>query len=122
MKKIYIKRIYDSYEDSDGYRILVDRLWPRGISKADAKLDEWAKDFTPSSQLRKQIHQEEISWDEFALEYVNELNANPGFKQWIGLIKDILQLRNVTLITAAKFLPHNHADTLKEIMERSLKN
>lgn len=122
MKKIYIKRIYDPYEESDGYRILVDRLWPRGISKADAKLDEWAKDFTPSNQLRKQVHQEEISWDEFALEYVNELNANPRFTQWISLIKDILQKQNVTLITAAKFLPHNHADILKEIMEKSLKN
>lgn len=120
MKKIHIKRVYDPYEESDGYRILADRLWPRGISKMDAKLNEWAKDFTPSSKLRKKFHQQEINWDEFSSEYGQELTENPEFTKWTASIKDILQTQNITLITVVKLLPNNHAAVLKDQLENNL--
>lgn len=116
MKDILIKRIYDEKNQADGWRILIDRLWPRGISKERASLDEWAKDFTPSNDLRKSIHQEQISWDDFALKYEDELKNNEGFPAWEKEVKDKLKKQPVTLITAAKIEGRNHADILRNIL------
>jgi uncharacterized protein YeaO (DUF488 family) len=120
MNTLRIKRIYDPWDDSDGYRILSDRLWPRGISRAEARLNEWAKDFAPSSQLRREVHQNDIPWDEFTLKYQQELARNPEFVRWSAALKNLLLSGNVTLITAAKLQPHSHADILKAAMEKNM--
>lgn len=116
MKQLNIKRIYEAAEDTDGYRILVDRLWPRGISKDRAHIDEWAKDMTPSAQIRTEIHSKEIDWDRFAAEYRYELENNPSFMGWKEKIHATLKSEPVTFLTAAKLEPQNHASILKQIV------
>lgn len=74
MGKIKIKRIYEQSSADDGYRVLVDRLWPRGVSKKDANLDEWNKEIAPSTELRKWFDHKEERFDEFACRYREELN------------------------------------------------
>ena len=75
--KIAIKRVYEPYEESDGYRVLVDRLWPRGLTKARVHYDEWAKFLAPSTELRKAFGHDPAHWATFQEKYVAELNANP---------------------------------------------
>jgi len=70
---VRIKRVYDSPSSEDGYRVLVDRLWPRGISKDDAKLDDWLKSNAPSDELRKSFHSDRSRWGEFRRQYLSEL-------------------------------------------------
>ena len=112
---IYMKRIYTTASDMDGKRILVDRLWPRGIKKEDAKIDLWAKEITPSTELRKWYHQDiEHRWDEFQQHYKAELLEQPEMLQHIS---KIAQHEKVTLITAAKNEQHNHVVVLKQILE-----
>ena len=69
------KRIYEASDESDGYRVLVDRLWPRGISKEKAKIDLWAKNIAPSNELRKQFHQDG-NWEKFKQKYASEIEKN----------------------------------------------
>lgn len=113
---ILVKRAYDTWDKTDGYRILVDRLWPRGVSKEEAKIDEWAKEITPSTQIRKEWHGGEITWDEFAKKYKQELLVNPSLPTWVEQVKEKMQEQDVTLVTAAKLLPHCHVDVLKEVL------
>lgn len=113
---IYMKRIYTTASDMDGKRILVDRLWPRGIKKEDAKIDLWAKEITPSTELRKWYHQDiEHRWDEFQQHYKAELLEQPEMLQHIS---KIAQHEKVTLMTAAKNEQHNHVVVLKQILEQ----
>ena len=113
---IYMKRIYTDASDMDGKRILVDRLWPRGIKKEDAKIDLWAKEITPSTELRKWYHQDiEHRWDEFQQHYKAELLEQPEMLQHIS---KIAQHEKVTLMTAAKNEQHNHVVVLKQILEQ----
>lgn len=120
MKQIRVKRIYDAWEKADGYRVLTDRLWPRGITKADANLDEWAKEFAPSSPLRKQVHQEEITWPAFSEAYQKELAENPGFPLWVDALVEILLDDNITFLTAAKPEPRSYVDILKAAVEKHI--
>lgn len=113
---IYMKRIYTAASEMDGKRILVDRLWPRGIKKEDAKIDLWAKEITPSTELRKWYHQDiEHRWEAFQQRYKAELLAQPEMLQHIS---KIAQHEKVTLITAAKNEQHNHVVVLKQILEQ----
>lgn len=73
---IHIKRAYDEYSKNDGYRILVDRLWPRSIKKEDAAIDEWIKDIAPSGELRKWFNHDPEKWNEFKKKYTAELKDN----------------------------------------------
>jgi len=82
--KILQKKIYEPAEDADGYRVLVDRLWPRGISKEKAQIDLWAKDIAPSHKLRKHFHQNG-DWNEFKRKYCAEIENNADF--WREFIK-----------------------------------
>lgn len=111
---IQIKRIYDKSEPKDGYRILIDRLWPRGMSKEKAKVDLWLKDIAPSDQLRRWFSHESEKWEEFKKKYQEEL------RQKEVLIKEIKQLEEeksvVTLLFAAKDEEHNNAVILKELL------
>ncbi len=116
-----IKRIYDDYDDEDGYRILVDRLWPRGMSKEKARLDEWAKEISPSDDLRKEFHHVPDKFDEFVKKYELELKSNPKSEEFIKLIEEKLTKGNVTLLFGAKDVKMNNAVVLKDLLDKKLK-
>ena len=111
MKDIKLKRIYDDPSDDDGYRILVDRLWPRGISKADAKLDEWDKEIAPSTELRKWFDHKEERFVEFTKRYRDELKSK---KNDLDRLREIAKKQTLTLLYAAKDTKMNQAVVLKE--------
>lgn len=121
MKTIKIKRAYDEWELEDGYRILVDRLWPRGVSKEKAKIDEWAKNITPSTEIRKQWHNGEITWNEFGQKYNQELDVNAEFAPWRETVLQKAKTQQITLVTGAKLKPHCHVDILLERIEKEIK-
>ena len=110
---ISIKRIYDDPVPSDGFRVLVDRLWPRGVSKDAAEIDEWAKDATPSDLLRKAYHADELSVAEFAKKYRNELDAG-GAEPLIGRVR---AGETVTLVYASANSEQNHAMVLRDYIQ-----
>lgn len=114
---IQIKRTYDDVSGDDGKRILVDRLWSRGISKENAHLDLWLKEIAPSTELRKWFHTESAEhWDEFKQRYLKELETNPAVKELL----EIVSHHKVTLLYSAKDVEHNHAIILKEyLLEKS---
>ena len=111
---IKLKRAYDISEESDGFRMLVDRLWPRGVSKDKGKIDEWVKDVAPSDLLRKWYSHDESKWSEFKQRYFQELQTK-GI-----LILAIIQKQShhtVTFVYAAKDETHNNAVALREYIE-----
>ena len=114
MHKINIKRIYDKPFKTDGVRILVDRLWPRGISKDKAKLDFWEKEFAPSSELRVWFGHKPERFEEFAKKYREELTLH---LDKIKKIKKVLNSHNITLLYAAKDTKNNQAIILKDFIE-----
>ncbi|SFP54651.1 Uncharacterized conserved protein YeaO, DUF488 family [Nitrosomonas cryotolerans] len=109
MKKIELKRIYEMPSDSDGYRILVDRLWPRGVKKEEARLNEWNKDIAPSPELRKWFGHKSDRFEEFARHYRMELSNKAAELEKILAIS---QTQNVMLVYAAKDPKINHAKIL----------
>ena len=113
MKIIKIRRIYDSSAPSDGYRVLVDRLWPRGIKKAEAKLDAWAKTVAPSAELRKRFAHQADRYAEFQSAYRRELDANPEALAFVRSCEAVLADRNITLLYAAKDEKYNNAAVLR---------
>lgn len=116
MTKVKIKRVYDKYEKADGKRILVDRLWPRGVKKEDAKIDDWIKDVAPSDSLRKWFGHDPEKWIEFRKKYFSELKDKKELlKELIRQYKTIL-----TLVYAAKDNEHNNAVALKEYLEKKV--
>ncbi len=115
MNKIEIKRIYEDASPDDGYRILVDRLWPRGVSKIRAKLDEWDKNVAPSTELRKWFGHKPERFDEFTDLYKNELNAN---EEELERIREIADKQIVTLLYAAHDLKINHAVVLQDVLNQ----
>ena len=113
MGKLQWKRVYDAPEESDGYRILIDRLWPRGMKKEAAELSDWAKDIAPSTDLRKKYHHREISYEDFAAAYDKELSDNANLPTFAKEIKDHLRDGNVTLLYAGKDPDKSQIPTLK---------
>ncbi len=119
MTQINIKRAYDRPEPSDGYRILVDRLWPRGIKKENLKMDHWAKDVAPSNELRKWYHEDmAVRHAEFMRRYTKELAGNPATADFVGLVES---QPHVTLLYAAKDPLGNEAAVLRDYLERKVK-
>jgi uncharacterized protein YeaO (DUF488 family) len=108
-----IKRVYESYETSDGFRILVDRLWPRGVSKEKAHVDVWLKEIAPSTELRKWFNHDLSKWKEFQQKYKKELEINEMVKEMRKLEKKYPQ---ITLLYAAKDELHNDAVVLLEYL------
>lgn len=106
-----MKRVYDAAAASDGYRVLVDRLWPRGVSKERAELDDWAKDVAPSPELRTEWHHSDdpARFDEFAARYRAELDANPAGETLLATGRDH---DRVTLLFGARDERVNHAAVL----------
>jgi len=112
--KIRLQRIYESEEKVEGYRILVDRLWPRGITKEKASIDLWLKEIAPSNDLRKWFHKDPENYTEFKKRYSHELDQNP---QAVKTLHDILKKQDVVLLYARKDKIHNQAVILKEYLE-----
>ena len=113
---IRLKRAYEPASAGDGYRILVDRLWPRGVSKKKAKLDEWAKELAPSSQLREWFGHEPSRFPEFRRRYIEELAAE-GDK--LDELRRRTSAGKVTLVYGARDSEHNDAVVLAELLGRT---
>lgn len=120
MGTLYWKRIYDQAELQDGFRILADRLWPRGITKEKAALGEWAKDIAPSSAIRQAYHRKEMDYGHFSALYANELAENPAVPAFIKKIKTKLQTGNVTILYAVKEPEISHIPTLRAFIEKNI--
>jgi uncharacterized protein YeaO (DUF488 family) len=115
--KIQIKRVYEGPTDDDGRRILVDRLWPRGLSKEKAKVDFWARSISPSTELRRWYHHDPAMWEEFKARYFSELDANPDGVQ--ELLNN-MRFDAVTFLYSSKERHLNNAVALKEYAEPRL--
>jgi len=119
MTQIKIKRVYEEFDEDDGFRVLVDKLWPRGVKKESLKLDYWAKDIAPSTHLREWFHEDlPDHWNEFRNSYMRELTDSDAVKDFL---KDIRGERIVTLLYAAKDQEHNHAIILKSYLEQHVR-
>ncbi len=104
--------MYDHPSDADGTRILIDRLWPRGLSKKDAQVDRWLKEVAPSTELRKWFGHDPEKWAEFKKRYRVELEDNPALAELVEVARE----GDITLIYAAKDQERNHAIVLEEIL------
>ncbi|MFC4802810.1 DUF488 domain-containing protein [Neobacillus sp. GCM10023253] len=119
MANIFLKRVYEPYDESDGCRVLVDRLWPRGISKDTARLDHWYKEIAPSPDLRKWFCHKPELFDEFRSRYIQELRTDEEKLRLTSQIFEMAASQNVTLLYGAKDTVYNHAVVLyEELMER----
>lgn len=113
---IDVKRIYDDPASEDGTRVLVDRLWPRGVSKDDAAIDHWCKNLAPSSDLRQWFDHDSDKFDQFAKKYRQELH---GRREAIDeLLEKIDKRKRLTLLTATRDLDNSHVGVLKDVLKR----
>ncbi|QKJ30404.1 DUF488 domain-containing protein [Mucilaginibacter mali] len=112
---VKIKRIYEPFAKSDGFRILIDRLWPRGIKKEGTHIDKWMKDIAPSTQLRKWFDHDPEKWDEFRMKYHHELNESDAMKEMAAIINE---QATATLLYGAKEEKYNHAIVLQELLKK----
>ena len=117
MNEFRCKRIYEPTADTDGFRVLVDRLWPRGIRKENARINLWAKEIAPSKELRKWFSHDPAKYDAFEALYRQELNRNPASREFKNLCMQKAQDQQVTLLYGAKDEKYNHAVVLKEWLE-----
>ncbi len=116
--RLKIKRVYEQPAEEDGTRVLIDRLWPRGISKEAAKIDRWIRDIAPSTELRKFFEHDPDRWKEFSERYRKELEENP-------IVREVARLSSngpVTLLYAAKDQEHNNALVLRDYLENIYKD
>ncbi|MFE7902074.1 DUF488 domain-containing protein [Streptomyces sp. NPDC057424] len=113
---VRVRRVYDPAEPEDGVRVLVDRLWPRGIAKDAARVDEWPKAITPSTELRRWYHAGEGSYEEFAERYEAELAAREAAGVLDG-VRELVRKGDVTLLTASKTPQESHATVLARLLE-----
>jgi len=111
--EIKIKRMYDPVETDDGFRVLVDRNWPRGITKAQAHIDLWLREIAPSSELRKWFSHDPAKWEEFKKRYFKELEAKP---EVVSRLLEIIAKGPVTLLYSAREREYNQAVALKEYL------
>lgn len=114
-RELKVKRAYEAPARSDGRRILVDRIWPRGIDKSDLRIEGWLKDLAPSTGLRRWFHHEPAKWAEFKRRYFRELDRQPDTLQ---RLRQLRRTGTVTLVFAAKDTDHNNAVALKEYLGR----
>jgi len=114
---VSIKRVYESAERGDGVRILVDRLWPRGLTKEKAAVDEWLRDLAPSNELRRWYHARPGEWEAFRKKYLKEL-TQPGPQEALHRLYDLAHnKKQLTLLFASKNESLNNAVVLKELLE-----
>lgn len=119
MTNVKIKRVYEPLDAHDGYRILVDRLWPRGMKKEDANADAWMKEVTPSTALRQWYGHDPEKWPEFTEKYLAELKKEQVAVQ--SLLDCVKKYKTVTLLYAAKDEKHTHALVLQRYVKSLLK-
>ena len=112
---IAVKRVYDKPANRDGRRVLVDRLWPRGVKKEDARLTGWAKDLAPSDSLRKWFGHDPDRWDEFRRRYFKELNDKSNE---LSELAEWAEEKRLTLLFGAKDTEHNNAVALREYLQQ----
>ncbi|MEE9595913.1 MAG: DUF488 family protein [Acidiferrobacterales bacterium] len=112
---IHLKRVYEQPKRGDGYRVLVDGLWPRGVNRGTAKIDLWLKEIAPSGELRKWFDHDPKKWSQFKTRYFRELNKNS--ETVAGLAKKA-ENRRVTLLFAARDMEHNNAVAFRVYLER----
>lgn len=113
--KLKIKRVYEDPEDSDGFRILVDRIWPRGLAKETAGIDLWLKEIAPSTELRKWFGHDPKKWDDFKKKYEEEMDEK---QEELSIIKQQIKKGSVTLVYGAKDELHNQAEVIFEKLKR----
>ena len=114
MSNITVKRIYEPRASTDGYRILVDRLWPRGVRKEDAHIDVWMKEVAPSTELRQWYHAHLDEWDAFRQRYTAEIKGSEALKA----LKEAVQKHpHTTLLYASREEEHNHALILQKLLQ-----
>lgn len=118
MNEIRCKRIYDAPEETDGFRVLIDRLWPRGVKKEAAHIALWAKEIAPSAELRKWFSHEQERFEAFSRLYTAELNANPAAEGFVATVCEELTHGNVTLLYAARDVACNHAVVLRDWLRK----
>ena len=115
---VYLKRVYERPDPSDGRRILVDRLWPRGLTRKKAAVDEWMKEVAPSSELRRWFRHDPAKWTEFSRRYRRELSARgPVLRE----LAKLAARRRVTLVYSARDEVHNDARVLASVVRRRMK-
>jgi uncharacterized protein YeaO (DUF488 family) len=115
MSEVRVKRAYDPPAPDDGLRVLVDRLWPRGLKRQKAKIDLWLKDVAPSTELRRWFGHDPARWAEFQDRYRAELAGNAALRELLGIVK---QRRRVTLLFGARDVEHNDAVVLRALCGR----
>ena len=121
MKELRIKRIYEAIEEQDGYRVLTDRLWPRGIAKAKAAIDLWEKTVAPSTELREWFGHIPERFPEFTERYLKELEDSSDATKFVELCQKQLEKSNVTLLYGAKDEVHNQAVVLQNFINQHLR-
>jgi uncharacterized protein YeaO (DUF488 family) len=112
---IRLKRVYDKPANADGRRVLVDRIWPRGLTKQEVRIDEWLKEFAPSTKLRKWFGHDPARWKDFKKRYAAELDEH---REQVERLARESRKRTVTLLFGTKDIDHNNAVALKEYIER----
>jgi len=117
MATVQIKRIYEPSNEADGFRVLVDRLWPRGIKKETANIDLWLKEVAPSTELRKEFHGAALNWEEFRAKYMLELDEKEAFNNLLAIVK---KNNIVTLLYAARDEQRNHASILQQLLKAAV--
>lgn len=113
---IHLKRVYESPSDKDETRILVEKFWPRGISKENATWNHWIKEIAPSTQLRKWFNHDPNKWEKFCEKYLLELKSNPA----VSKLKEFLHSGDVTFVYSARDNEHNNALALKNFLDKNL--
>jgi uncharacterized protein YeaO (DUF488 family) len=114
---IRTKRAYEPADESDGYRVLIDRLWPRGVSRERAELDEWIKELAPSGELRQWFGHDPARFDEFRRRYADELRSQ---RPLLTALRRRARLGTLTLVYSARDTEHNDAVVLAEVLRRGL--
>ncbi len=117
--QVQLKRAYDPPNAGDGKRILVDRLWPRGLARADAAIDGWLKELAPSNELRRWFGHDPAKWPEFKRRYFEELAKSHALEELLAMAR---AQSKVTLLFAAKDVEHNNAAALREALMTKLKH
>jgi uncharacterized protein YeaO (DUF488 family) len=113
--QVELRRVYDHAPDHGRHRVLVDRLWPRGIAKADAPFDEWAKEVAPSTELRRWYGHDPVKFEEFARTYRDELATSPA-KEVVARLRERSVRGGIVLLTATRDVAHSAADVLLEVL------
>lgn len=114
---VHIKRVYETPASGDGYRVLVDRIWPRGLGRKEARVDRWCKEIAPSSELRRWFGHDPSRWEEFRRRYRKELEQSP---ELVAEFMANARSAELTLLFSARDVQHNNAVVLREWLEERL--